>query len=95
MNEELIKYMASRFLGWKLPNNFTPDAGISFKAEYNENTPYPARHEPTGTNLLDYNQALEMVQYMVEGFKNEVKSSEPSRYELPIVAYDPNVRLQN
>jgi hypothetical protein len=33
MTEDQIKHMANRFLGWKLPSNFSPDAGISFKAE--------------------------------------------------------------
>lgn len=67
MDNDQIKYMVDRFLNWKLPDNFTPDAGISFKAAYNENTPYPAKHEPTGTNLFDASQATAMVRYMVEG----------------------------
>lgn len=41
MTEEQIKHMVSRFLGWKLPKNFNPDAGISFKAEFNEHTAFP------------------------------------------------------
>lgn len=67
MNEDQIKHMVNRFLGWKLPTNFNPDAGISFKADYNEHTPHPAKHEPTGTNLFDAQQATEMVRYMAEG----------------------------
>jgi len=67
MTEDQIKYMVDRFLGWKLPSNFSPDAGISFKADYNEHTAYPAKHEPTGTNLFDASQADAMVRYMVEG----------------------------
>jgi len=63
--EEQINSMVDRFLGWKLPANFAPDAGISFKAEYNEHTPWPARHEPTGTNLFDKEQARQMVEYML------------------------------
>ena len=61
MTEAQIKYMANRFLAWKLPENFSPDAGVSFDPVFNKGTPYEARHEPTGTNLLDYNQALAMV----------------------------------
>ena len=56
MTEDQIKHMVDRFLGWKLPNNFNPDAGISFKAAFNE--------EPSGTNLFDATQATEMVRYM-------------------------------
>ena len=67
MTDEQIKHMAERFLAWRLPENFNPDAGISFKAEYNEGTPWPGKHEPTGTNLLSYTQAEAMVRHMVEG----------------------------
>jgi hypothetical protein len=62
-----LEYMVSRFLSWKLPSAFSPDAGISFKPTYNENTPWPGRHEPTGTNLFDATQAAEMVRHMTEG----------------------------
>lgn len=37
--DDLVKEMVNRFLVWKLPKDFAPDAGISFKAEYNEGTP--------------------------------------------------------
>lgn len=67
MTDEQIKHMAERFLRWKLPADFCPDAGISFKAEFNQHTAYPSRHEPTGTNLLGYSQAEAMVRFMVEG----------------------------
>lgn len=66
MTEEQIKYMTQRFLGWKLPSNFSPDAGISFKPDYNEHTAYPAKHEPSGTNLFDATQAEAMVRYMID-----------------------------
>lgn len=67
MTNEQIKYMVDRFLGWKLPENFAPDAGISFKAAYNEHTAHPAKHNPSGTNLFDSTQAEAMVRHMVEG----------------------------
>lgn len=67
MNEDQIKQLVGRFLNWRLPKDFRPDAGISFKAEYNEGTAHPMRHEPTGTNLFDYTQADEMVRHMVKG----------------------------
>lgn len=66
LTDDQLKHMVERFLGWRLPENFNPDAGISFKNTFNENTPYPMKHEPTGTNLFDYGQAEEMVRYMVE-----------------------------
>jgi hypothetical protein len=67
MTEEQIKHMVQRFLGWRLPEHFHPDAGISFKAEYNEHTEYPGKHQPTGTNLFGADQAEAMVRYMLEG----------------------------
>lgn len=59
--------MVDRFLRWKLPADFAPDAGISFKAEYNEGTQWPGRHEPTGTNLLHAGQAKAMLEEVICG----------------------------
>lgn len=76
MNDEQIKHMVNRFLGWRLPEHFCPDAGISFKPEYNvefnaaRGKP-PVRHEPIGTNLFDASQAEAMVRYMVEGMPSK------------------------
>ncbi|KER37251.1 hypothetical protein AL00_06140 [Sphingobium indicum F2] len=67
MTEDQIKHMAERFLGWKLPPDFSPDGGISFNAIGNPDTQYEYRHEPVGTNLLNYEQALAMVRYLAEG----------------------------
>lgn len=67
MTDEQIKHMVDRFLSWRLPDNFSPDAGVSFKAEFNEHTRFPSRHQPMGTNLFDYTQAEAMVRHMVEG----------------------------
>jgi hypothetical protein len=72
--EGKIKHMVDRFLGWRLPENFSPDAGISFKATFNEHTPWPMKHEPTGTNLFDSEQAEAMVRYMIEGMPKEQPS---------------------
>ena len=71
MKNDQIKHMVDRFLGWRLPENFNPDGGISFKKTFNENTPHPMKHEPVGTNLFDASQAEEMVRYMVEGIPGE------------------------
>lgn len=80
MTNEQIKHMVSRFLGWRLPEHFQPDAGISFKPEYNveynatRGKP-PARHQPTGTNLFDASQAEAMVRYLVEGLPSSDNGS--------------------
>lgn len=67
MTDAQIKHMAERFLGWKLPENFNPDSGITFKKTFNEHTPYPSKHEPSGTNLFGYDDAVAMVRHMLDG----------------------------
>lgn len=59
--DALAKEMVNRFLGWKLPGDFSPDGGISF-------TPSSAvipsgPHWPSGTNLFHAGQALEMFKH--------------------------------
>ena len=71
MRDEQIKYTVNRFLQWRLPENFNPDCGISFKRDFNENTPWPMKHEPVGTNLFDAVQTEAMVRYLVEGMPEE------------------------
>ena len=67
MTDEQIRDMTNRFLTWKVPDDFHPDAGISFVPDYNVGTAYPMKHEPTGTNLLTYSQAEAMIRHMLEG----------------------------
>ena len=71
INDEQIKYMVDRFLEWRLPENFNPDAGISFKPKFNEDTAHPMKHEPIGTNLFDATQAEEMVRYLLDGMPTD------------------------
>lgn len=56
------KAMVDRFLGWKLPADFGPDAGIEFTAHGTHESP----HWPVGTNLLTADQALAMFKHCVE-----------------------------
>lgn len=68
MTEEQIKRMAERFLTWKLPEDFCPDGGVAFKRTYNEDSPFGLmEHRPSGTNLLNFKQAMAMARHMVEG----------------------------
>jgi hypothetical protein len=55
-----VNKMVDRFLGWKLPDNFTPDAGISFTKETHGHT-----FEPIGTNLFTAEQAKTMFEYCI------------------------------
>jgi hypothetical protein len=79
-SEAQIKAMANRFLCWPLPEHFTPDAGISFKPEFNvehmaaRGKP-PMRHKPVGTNLFNAEQAEVMVRFMVEALAPPQKAS--------------------
>lgn len=67
LSEAQIKHMVDRFLGWRLPENFYPDCGISFKRTFNDHLPTPTKHEPTGTNLFDAEQTEVMVRYLIDG----------------------------
>ncbi len=69
-SEDQIKQMVTRFLCWKLPDDFHPDDGISFEPFFNvewnakQGKP-PQRRTPTGTNLFTSTQAEAMVRYML------------------------------
>lgn len=62
MTEKQIDEMVSRFLGWKLPHDFSPDAGILFNPSHPHNSP----HWPVGTNLLTADQAKDMIRNMLD-----------------------------
>lgn len=57
-----VSEAVNRFLGWKLPENFSPDAGISFDPAYKEKWGMPI-----GTNLLNADQAKAMFQHCLIG----------------------------
>lgn len=73
MEKKPIDVMVDRFLGWKLPDDFCPDAGVSFKRDFNEHTNYPMKHEPVGTNLLTADQAKAMLEYVLDGQLEELE----------------------
>lgn len=51
--------MICRFLSWELPEDFSPDAGVKFSAPENR------AHWPTGTNLMNYDQTRQMLEYVL------------------------------
>jgi Holliday junction resolvasome RuvABC endonuclease subunit len=77
MTDAQIKHMVDRFLAWRLPDNFNPDGGVSFKREFNEHTAHPMKHQPVGTNLLDAQQAEEMVRHMINGLPQPSNTTSP------------------
>lgn len=79
MNENQVKHMVQRFLGWRLPENFNPDCGIHFDADAAKKlNPRNLRYEPNGTNLLDAVQAEAMVRHMLEGMPETAVRKHPS-----------------
>lgn len=64
--DDLVKEMVNRFLCWKLPKDFCPDAGISFKpTKPYEGDALGNSWWPIGTNLLTAEQAREMIIHML------------------------------
>ncbi len=76
-SNDLVKSMVNRFLGWRLPDDFSPDGGISFQKVGNAGTTYEYRYEPTGTNLLTATQATAMVEHMFEGISLDATPPAP------------------
>lgn len=65
MSDEEIRVMVNRFLSWRLPEDFSPDGGISFRRVFNEHIENPMRHEPVGTNLFNAAQAEAMIRHLL------------------------------
>ena len=77
MTDEQIEHMVNRFLAWRLPEDFRPDGGVRFDAdEPLRLDPRNRRHEPYGTNLLNYEQAKAMALHMVAGLPLEATPHE-------------------
>lgn len=53
-----VREMVNRFLGWKLPQDFGPDCGISFDREYAAKWSWPV-----GTNLFTADQARQLFEH--------------------------------
>lgn len=83
MTEDQIKHMVNRFLGWKLPKDFSPDCGVSFDAlAAKKLNPGNLTYEPYGTNLFDATQADAMVRYMVEGAPPAIEIVDDGKFDL-------------
>lgn len=63
--EQALKAMVDKFLGWRVPDNFQPDAFIRFDRERAEQHGYSPTgpHWPVGTNLLSADQARAMFEH--------------------------------
>ena len=58
-----MKQMVTNFLSWRLPEDFYPDAGISFARNVMKSLPDYAW--PTGTNLFHAGQAEDMIKHII------------------------------
>ncbi|WP_445493171.1 hypothetical protein [Rhodopseudomonas sp. RCAM05734] len=67
MTEAQIKYLVDRFLNWRLPRDFNPDAGISYSPPLRAIAGPSDSEMPSGTNLFGASQADQMVRHMIEG----------------------------
>lgn len=63
VREPDIQAMVSRFLAWKLPDDFLPDGGIRFAPVKLPNG--EVAFWPTGTNLLHAGQAEQMIRHIL------------------------------
>lgn len=91
MNDDQIKHMVSRFLNWKLPENFNPDGGISFVKYGNIGTEHQYKREPSGTNLIGYAEATEMMRHMIEGMPGPAAT--PTWLDIKTAPHDVSVLL--
>lgn len=69
--------MVSRFLGWRLPDSFSPDCGISFDGrkddEWNKNKTWPI-----GTNLFNADEARAMLEHVL----GDAAPAQPKRWSI-------------
>ena len=63
VREPDIQAMVSRFMEWELPDDFLPDGGIRFAPVTLPNG--EVAFWPTGTNLLDAEQAEQMIRHIL------------------------------
>lgn len=76
MSNTMLDKMVDRFLCWKLPKDFCPDAGISFKPTKPDGYDLPGWW-PVGTNLLTAEQAREMIKHLLaEALPGETYATE-------------------
>jgi hypothetical protein len=61
--EDMVDRAVTRFLSWKLPKDFHPDGGIVFIPTKGRG--YDSLHWPYGTNLLNAQQARDMLHHVL------------------------------
>ncbi len=61
--DDMIEQAVTRFLSWKLPKDFHPDDGVVFIPTKGRG--YDSPYWPYGTNLLNAQQARDMLRYVL------------------------------
>lgn len=90
--EALIKDAVNRFLGWKLPKDFNPDANIKFTPAVLPSTPQTYEgYWPVGTNLFTDPQATQMFRYALAGAAAHL-SAQAAKGAVPDEMPDPQIR---
>ena len=62
LTEDMVSHLVSRFLCWRLPDDFSPDCGIAFTPPPEGS---PEHFWPVGTHLLNADQAKAMILHML------------------------------
>jgi hypothetical protein len=87
VSDDQIKHMVNRFLSWRLPEPFHPDAGVSFKPSFPDE-PMRSRHWPVGTNLFNADQAEAMVRHMLDSLP-QVSAQEDDELIASLTGFTP------
>lgn len=74
MTKEQLDRLVDRFLSWRLPQDFAPDGGITFKRS--------THLWPVGTNLLTAHQAKAMLEHILADEITHDTKEAPSKAEL-------------
>ena len=61
--DDMAERAVTRFLSWKLPKDFHPDGGVVFIPTKGRG--YDSPHWPCGTNLLNAQQARDMLRHVL------------------------------
>ena len=82
MSDELQE-LVNRFLAWKLPTDFYPDCHIHFDREKAEK--WGPQLWPSGTNLLNADQARAMLEHVTEPLRTQFADTERDNANLRTV----------
>lgn len=83
----ITEQMVGRFLSWPLPTDFAPDCGITFTR-----SPH-AGMSPTGTNLLHFGQAKEMLEHCINGSEPNISALPPHQQRVLDEKQDTDIRI--